>query len=114
MGRRRRLGSQAEEIGPQVRTFRGAPRLGARHTQEATADPLGIGARGVTLETDDGNVGRAADRRDDELTEAITEQAGPFAKAIIDVGARLHLHLATHAVRRAHDPDNGVVSQSRG
>ncbi len=74
------------------------------------SNALGVGAGAVSLETNDGDIGRTADRGDDELADPITEESRTLAESIGDVGARMHLHLATHTVRRANDPDDRVVA----
>ena len=82
-------------------------------SQRAAANALRIGPRAVAFEANDRNIGRAADRSHDELAEPVAQQARALAEAAGDVGARLHLHLATHPVRRAHHPDDGVVGANR-
>jgi len=82
-----------------------APLLGGR--------ALGIVARVHAIETNDGYIGRAANGGDDELANSVTEKLRSLAESIGDVGAWMHLHLATHAVRRADDPHDRVARISR-
>ena len=108
-----RLRAKTEKVGPEMRAFRRAPSFRARHAQRPPANAFRIGPRAVTFEAHDRDLGCTADRGDDKLPYPVAREARAFAESFGDIGARLDLHFATHPVRSAHDPDDGILGANR-